>query len=163
MTQFFHSDYLFKTRLTRPDLIKTDRWNLAETFFSFVNVRWTIALVSNFIAGISSSKSGVGERLVQVVEVFKPESLVIIVITLGIDGHGEDRRRIGLISASIWLIAGVERDRFKHRHGNKPEVEWNNSESCRSNSEHETNWIEINQPKNEPRTEWNGQIPLVKF
>jgi hypothetical protein len=32
-----------------------------------------------------------------------------------------------LIEDFIWVIAGVERERFKHRHGNNDEVEWNNS------------------------------------
>ena len=114
--------YFFKTRLTRSDLIKIDRLNFVSIFFSFVNVRWTIDFVSNRTNGISSScNSGVGERLVvHAVDVFKPESL-------GIDGHGDDRRRIWFMSDRIWSMAGVERDRFKHRHGNKGEVEWNNS------------------------------------
>jgi hypothetical protein len=92
--------------------------------FSFVNVRLYIESISNVIDEISSCNSGVGERLVvQPVDVFKPESVVIIVITLGIDGQGEDKRRICLIEDFISVIAGVERDRFKHRHGNNEDVE----------------------------------------
>jgi hypothetical protein len=67
---------------------------LNELFSSFVSVRLYIESISNVIDDISSFNSGVGERLVvQTVDVFKPESVVIIVITLGIDGHGDDKRR----------------------------------------------------------------------
>ncbi len=130
------SIYLFKTRFTRFDLILTDRldfWQIClsfclKEFFSFVNVRLNIESISNVIDDISSCNSGVGDRLVvQAVDVFKPESVVITVITLGTDGHGDDKRRICFIGDFIWVIAGFERDRFKHRHGNNGEVEWNNS------------------------------------
>jgi hypothetical protein len=61
-----------------------------------------IESISNVIDERSSLISGVGERLiVQAVEVFKPESVVIIVITLGIEGHGDDKRRIDLIEDFI--------------------------------------------------------------
>ncbi len=71
-------------------------------FFSFVSVRLNIESISNVIDERSSLISGVGERLiVQAVEVFKPESVVIIVITLGIEGHGDDKRRIDLIEDFI--------------------------------------------------------------
>lgn len=128
--------YLFKTRLIRPDLTVIDRLNLWDTLFSFsmgrffsrVSVRLKIESVSNIIDETSSFNSGVGERLVvQAVDVFKPESVVMIVITLGMDGHGDDRRRTWFIEDLIWVIAGVERERFKHRHGNNDEVEWNSS------------------------------------
>ncbi len=102
---------------------------------SFVNVRLNIESISNVIDDISSFKSGVGERLVvHPVDVFKPESVVAIVATLGIVGHGDDKRRICFIDDFISVIAGLERDRFKHRQGNNDEVELNKSSSSRSNS-----------------------------
>jgi hypothetical protein len=67
-----------------------------------VSVRLNIESISNVIDERSSLISGVGERLVvQAVDVFKPESVVIIVITLGIDGHGDDKRRMDLIEDFI--------------------------------------------------------------
>jgi hypothetical protein len=68
--------------------------------------------------------SGVGEQLVvQAVEVFEPESVVIIVITLGIEGHGDAKHRIDFIEDFICVIAGFERERFKHLHRNNDDVE----------------------------------------
>jgi len=94
-----------------------------KELFSFVIVRLNIESISNVIDDIFSYKSGVSERLVvQAVDVFKPESVVVIVPALGVD-----KRRICFIGDFIWVITGFERDRFKHRHGNNDEVELNNS------------------------------------
>ncbi len=96
--------------MIRSDFIFIDRFDFRQIifsfflneFFSFVSVRLNIESISNVIDERSSLISGVGERLVvQAVEVFKPESVVIIVITLGIEGHGDDKRRIDLIEDFI--------------------------------------------------------------
>lgn len=96
---------------------------------SSVIVRLNIESISSVIDDRSSCRSGVSERLVvHAVDVFKPESMVAAaVITLGIDGHGDERRRICLIDGFSWLITGLDRDRFKHRQGKNDEVEVNNS------------------------------------
>lgn len=79
--------------------------------------------MSNVTDGVSSFKSGVRERLVvQIVDVFKPESMVGIVIVLGVD-----KRRICFIDDCICGIIELDRDRFKHRQGNNDDVQSNNS------------------------------------
>ena len=87
--------YLFKTRLIRFDFRQIIFSFCLNELFSFISVRSNNESISNVIVGISSLIiSGVCERLVvQAVDVFKPESVVIIVITLGIEGHGDDKRR----------------------------------------------------------------------
>lgn len=106
----------------RSDLSKRFFTLPFEEFIVFVSVRSKRESISNVIAVTSSTKSGVGERLVvQPVDVFKPESAVIA--ALGIDEQGDERRRKCNPGDLRSVSAGVDRDRFRQRHGNKIDVE----------------------------------------
>lgn len=92
--------YLFRTRLTRSErrteTLFIDRFVRLLSFLicegtSLVKVRSKSESKSKCIDEISIGQSGVGERLVvQPVDVFKPES--VVVMPLGNDEHGEERR-----------------------------------------------------------------------
>lgn len=92
-------------RVGRTFLTTADRFDFVPDFFSlvfetttsFVNVRLNKESNSSVIEEISSFNSGVGERLVvQFVDEFKPESLVVIVAA-----HGDDNRRMCFDGESI--------------------------------------------------------------
>jgi hypothetical protein len=92
----------------------------------FVNVRSNVEFISNNKSEVPSGISGVNERLVvPPVDVFKPESVVVVVASavLGIDENADENRRICFIGDCNCAMAGFERDRFRQRHGSNAAVE----------------------------------------